>query len=113
MLNSDELHDGVKFVLQLRNSADISSQWMETLRGDVASRWYAIYATSDWTALRNEAAGVFRNSITETQMREFLEHGPRCVFIHTPPVKVEELRPSPEIAGLAGSPAAQQVAPHA
>jgi hypothetical protein len=92
MISNDELHDGMAFVLQLRDSASVTSQWMETLQGDIARRWYDIYRTSDWDALRMEAAGVFRNPVTDAQMHDFLKTEPRCIFIHTPLVKVEELR---------------------
>jgi hypothetical protein len=92
MISDDELHDGMPFVLQLRNCANVASQWMETLRGDIARRWYDIYRTSDWNALRTEAAGVFHNPVTDAQMHDFLKTEPRCIFIHTLLVKVEELR---------------------
>ena len=85
------------FVLQLRNAGGVASQWMETLRGDVARRWYEIYQSSDWPALRLEAAGVFRHPVTEAQMDNYLKAETRCISIHTPLVKVEELSAAPAV----------------
>ena len=95
MISHDELTNGMTFVLQLRNAAGVASQWMETLRGDVARRWYEIYRSSDWPALRLEAASVFRHSVTEAQMDNYLKAETRCISIQTPSVKVEELSAAP------------------
>lgn len=92
MLSDDELRDGMPFILQLRNSIGIAFQWMETLRGDMARHWYEIYQSSDWQALRIEASGVFRNAVTEIQMRDFINTETRYISIQTPLVTVEELR---------------------
>ena len=62
MLSDDEMRDGMPFILQLRNTAGVACQWIESLHGELAKRWYEIYRTSDWEALRNEAAGVFREA---------------------------------------------------
>jgi hypothetical protein len=97
MISDDELRDGMPFVLQLRNSAGIASQWMETLRGDAARRWYNIYRSSDWEALRNEAAGVFRHSVTEAQMHDFLKGETRCILIDASSVKAEDLQNRPAL----------------
>src|SRR6185436_9818287 len=52
MLSPDELKDGMTFILQLANAGGDRVQWVETLRGETAKRWYQIYRQSDWTALR-------------------------------------------------------------
>ena len=95
MLSDDEMRNGMPFILQLRNAAGVAFQWIELLRGKVAKRWYEIYRASDWEALRSEAAAVFHNSVTETQMQDVLKTGKRCIFINEPPVKTEELRNLP------------------
>lgn len=97
MLSNDELHDGMHFILKLRNAAGTPSQWIETLRDDVATHWYNIYQSSDWQALRTEAPGVFCHPVSDAQMEDFLNSGTRCIFIDPPSVKVEELRPAPAL----------------
>ena len=92
MLSTDELHDGMHFILKLRNAAGVTSQWMEKLRDDVARHWYDIYRSSDWEALRTEASGVFCHSVSDAHMWDFLKTGTRCIFIDPPLVKVEDLR---------------------
>ena len=62
MLSPDELKDGMTFILQLKDTSGASVQWVETLRGDTARRWYDIYRRSDWEALQSEA----RTSFTAT-----------------------------------------------
>jgi hypothetical protein len=100
MLSNDELNDGMLFVLQLRNASGVECQWMEILRGDVAKHWLHIYQTSDWEALRQESAGVFRNPVTEAQMQDVLKTDRRRICIHTLLVKVEDLRDCRVIAGM-------------
>jgi hypothetical protein len=95
MLSTDELRDGMPFILQLRNAAGVGFQWIEVLRGDLAAHWLEIYRSSDWESLRNEAAGVFRHAVTETEMDEALKTQGRCISIHTPLVKMEDLRNLP------------------
>src|SRR5437667_55854 len=51
MLSPDEIKDGMTFILQLATAAGGRVQWVETLRGDIAKRWYEIYRQSDWSAL--------------------------------------------------------------
>jgi hypothetical protein len=94
-ISDDELNEGMIFILQLRNVAGGALQWIEILRGDIARRWYAIYQSSDWDALRMEAGGVFRNVVSQAQVDDVLEIVGRCVFINTPLVKLEELRERP------------------
>ena len=91
MLSPDELTDGMTFILQLADTKGDSVQWVETLRGETAKRWYQIYRRSDWEALRAEAADVFhrRVSVGEAESVRTARH--RCVFIHTPEVKADEL----------------------
>ncbi len=93
MLSQDELKNGRTFILKLRSAAGAPSQWVETLRGEIARRWYDIYRNSDWNTLRAEAPEVFRNSVTEDEA-ELARRSGRCVFIHTPDVMAEELVPA-------------------
>jgi hypothetical protein len=97
MLSPDEVRDGTTFILQVAgpggDRGDAPVQWVETLRGDTARRWYDIYRHSDWTALRAEAADVFHRRVDEAEVAA-LRAGPRrCVFIHTPAVAADELAP--------------------
>ena len=95
MLSEDELSGGTVFILKLWDAAGASSQWAETLRGEAARRWYDIYRRSDWAALRAEAAGVFRNPVTEAEAESIRRSHNRCVYIHTPLVKTGELAAAP------------------
>jgi hypothetical protein len=99
MISDDELRNGMPFILQLRNSSGIKSQWMETLRGEVARHWYDIYQSSDWEALRLEAAAVFRHSVTDAQMQTFIKTEARCILIDTKLVRIEDLQNGPAKAG--------------
>ena len=83
MLSNDELTDGMPFVLTLWDAAGTASHWVETLRGDVASRWYQIYRTSDWQALRLEGPAVFHTHVSEAEASKFRSYGRRCIFLHT------------------------------
>src|SRR5436190_1790761 len=47
MLSTDELIEGRIFILILKNAAGVSSQWMQSLSGEVATHWYTIYRDSD------------------------------------------------------------------
>jgi hypothetical protein len=117
MLSPDELKDGKTFILQLpatsdatreghatrggsvgaggpsggRDNSDDSVHWIETLRGDVARRWYDIYRRSDWAALRAEAADVFHRRVSEPEAVAARTARCRCVFIHTVDVAANEL----------------------
>ena len=83
MLSHDELSNGTVFVLKLWDVAGVPSCWAETLRGETARRWYNIYRGSDWEALRAEAAGVFRNPVTEAEVEGILRlRGPVRVHPH-------------------------------
>ena len=65
---------------------------VETLRGDTARRWYEIYSTSNWEALRLEAADTFHRDVTEADAEATrTARGQRCVLIHTRSVKPDEL----------------------
>jgi hypothetical protein len=90
MLSKDELLDGMPFILKLRGAAGAPMQWVETLRGDVARRWFEISRTSNWPALRAEAAVVFRNSVSEEEA-EKIRRSRRCLVIHPPGMKADEL----------------------
>ncbi len=94
MLSPDELKDGMTFILQLQPTAAGGGepvQWVETLRGDTARRWYDIYRRSDWTALRAEAADVFHRRVNDAELQGLRKQRSRCVFIHTPAVHADEL----------------------
>ena len=91
MLSNDELKDGMTFILQLADASGERVQWVETLRGDTAKRWYEIYRRSNWTALRAEAADVFHRRVTEGEAESVRTSRNRCVFIHTPAVHADEL----------------------
>jgi len=104
VISADELSNGIPFILQLRNSAGVAFQWMETLRGEVARHWYNIYQSSDWESLRAEAAGVFRFSVTGEQMQAFFKSNVRCISIQPMQVKVEELQNVPQPAPVGGKP---------
>ena len=91
MLSNDELVDGKTFILRLRDAAGVASHWIETLRGDVARRWYDIYRRSDWSALRAEGRAVFQHRATEGQVDRARSYGRRCVLIHTTAVRSDEI----------------------
>jgi hypothetical protein len=94
MLSPDELKDGMTFILQLQATAAVGGepvQWVETLRGDTARRWYDIYRRSDWIALRAEAADVFHRRVDDAELQGLRRQRRRCVFIHTPAVNADDL----------------------
>jgi len=91
MLSPDELSDGMTFILQLADTAGESVQWVETLRGETAKRWYEIYRQSDWESLRTEAADVFHRRVTVGEAEAVRTSRHRCVFIHTPAIKADQL----------------------
>jgi len=94
MLSPDELNDGMTFILQLQPRAAPGGepvQWVETLRGDTARRWYDIYRRSDWIALRAEAADVFHRRVDDAELQSLRKQRRRCVFIHTPAVNADDL----------------------
>jgi hypothetical protein len=90
MLSIDELADGKTFILKLKDAGGIPVQWVETLRGDIARRWYGIYQKSDWVALRLEAAGVFVHRVSESDA-ERSRRASACIVINTDAVKENEL----------------------
>ena len=67
MLSIDEMANGMPFILELKDVNGTPIQWLQTLRGAIARRWYDIYQRSDWVALRLEAAGVFLNRVTDVE----------------------------------------------
>ena len=91
MLSPDELKDGMTFILQLSNAGGDTVQWVETLRGQTAQRWYEIYRRSDWSALRAEAADVFHRRVTEAEAEATRTARHRCIYIHTPAVRADDL----------------------
>jgi hypothetical protein len=90
MLSVDELSKGINFILKLRDATGAPFQWVETLRGAIAKRWYDIYQRSDWSALRMEAADVFRNRVSEEQA-ESIRKSSRCIVIKTQALTVNDL----------------------
>ena len=90
MSYQDRTGDGRIFVLKLWDAAGVPSQWVETLTGDLARRWYRIYRFSDWSALRAEASATFRRSVTEEESVNVCERN-RCVLIQTTAVRSEDL----------------------
>jgi hypothetical protein len=94
MLNTDELAHGEIFILKLKDASGMPIQWVETLHGAVAKRWFDIYQTSDWVALRLEAASVFHNRVTDVEAERTRKSG-RCIVIKTDAVKENELAPPP------------------
>jgi hypothetical protein len=96
MLSIDELANGMPFILELKDAKGIPIQWVQTLRGAIARRWYEIYQRSDWVALRLEAAGVFLNRVTDAEA-ERSRKSTRCVVIKTDAVKENELVRSGEV----------------
>ena len=99
MLSKDELSGGMTFILKLWDAVGVPTQWVETLEGATARRWYRIYRRSDWEALRAEAAGVFRHPVTEDAVREVLKQQKRCIYIHTLMVEPVELAEGELAAG--------------
>jgi hypothetical protein len=95
MLSIDELANGRTFILELKDASGVSIQWLQTLRGALAKRWYEIYQTSDWVALRLEAGSVFLNRVTDAQAERSRKSG-RCIVIKTEAVKENELAPARE-----------------
>jgi hypothetical protein len=91
MLSKDELSDGMTFLLKLSDADGIGRFWVETLRGDTASRWYDIYRNSNWEALRTEARDVFHRSITNAEAEAILTSRYRRIYIHTDSVTSNEL----------------------
>jgi hypothetical protein len=91
MLSRNEVDNGRIFILKLRDSAGAPFQWVEKLRGADALRMYTIYRTSDWDALRREAAGLFHNSVSEQEAERVCTSRQRCVLIHTDQVNADQL----------------------
>lgn len=92
MLSTDELNDGIVFILKLLDADGKPVQWVQTLHGTTATRWYDIYQQSDWATLRIEAADIFLNSVSEDEAERVCGLG-RCIVIRTLAVKVDELTP--------------------
>lgn len=90
MLSPDELENGIVFILKLLDPAGTPIQWVQTLHGYAARRWYDIYQRSDWAALRIEAADIFFNSVSEDEAERVRRHA-RCIVIHTLEVSAGEL----------------------
>jgi hypothetical protein len=80
MLSIDELRDGIPFILKLEDPDGTPWQWIESLSGTTAERWYNIYRNSDWRTLREEHAAVFRHTATEVEA-ERVRRSRRCVVI--------------------------------
>jgi hypothetical protein len=94
VLSIDELTNGKTFILKLKDRSGIPIQWVQTLHGEIAKRWYEIYQNSDWVSLRLEAASVFVNRVSETEA-ELSRRSNSCVVIRTDDVKLSELARPP------------------
>src|SRR6266550_9028765 len=97
MLSKDEINDGMAFILKLWDDTGAPAQWLETLQGATAMRWYDIYRRSDWSALRHEASRVFHHAVSETEAEGVRSSRHRCIYIRTTEVKANEL-----VATIAG-----------
>lgn len=91
MLGKDELSDGMTFLLKLLDADGVARFWVETLRGDTASRWYDIYRNSNREALRTEARDVFHRSIAGAEAEAILTSRHRRIYIHTDSLTSNEL----------------------
>ena len=69
MITPDDRKNGMTFILQLEAAGAGLVTWVETLQGESADRWYDIYRRSDWGALRLQAAGVFQNRVSGTELQ--------------------------------------------
>jgi hypothetical protein len=92
MLSKDDKSNGTTFILKLLDTARAPVQWVASLRGDTAVYWYEVYRRSDWAALRAQGGDVFHDRVTEAQAEHVRRSG-RCIVIHTPEVKAEEIVP--------------------
>lgn len=90
MLSRDDISHGRIFVLKLWDADGVPSQWVESLKGELAKHWYRIYRNSDWESLRAEAGTTFRNRVSERESVSTCEHH-RCVLIQTSSVRSDEL----------------------
>jgi hypothetical protein len=70
----------IPFILKLADVDGTPRQWVETLSGDTARRWYNIYRDSNWCALREEHAEVFRHAVSEEEADQ-VRRSRRCVVI--------------------------------
>jgi hypothetical protein len=90
MLSKNDKSNGTTFILKLLDAARAPVQWVASLRGDIAVYWYEVYRRSDWAALRAHGGDVFHDRVTEAQAEHVRKSG-RCIVIHTPEVKAEEI----------------------
>lgn len=91
MLSKDEISDGMTFILKLWDADGVASLRMETLRGDTAKRWFEIYRSSNWDALRVEALDVFHRNVTDAEAEAVRTSRNRCIYIQTHSVISNEL----------------------
>ena len=91
MLSKDEISRGRTFILKLWDARGTPMQWIETLSGDLARRWYDIYRYSDWNARRVEARAVFSHPVTESHAEDVRSSRQRCIYIHAAAVAANEL----------------------
>ena len=90
MLSKDDLSNGATFILKLTDAAGAPVQWVVSLRGGIAAYWYAVYRRSDWATLRAHGSEVFHDRVGEAEAERVRRSG-RCIVIHTPEVKAEEI----------------------
>ena len=94
MLSTDELTNGMPFILKLWDAAGAPSYWVQTLRQATALHWYDIYRRSDWAALLSEGRDVFEHRVTEEEAQR-VRTSSRCVFIQTSAVTSNWTRRDP------------------
>jgi hypothetical protein len=90
MLSKDDISNGTNFILRLLDKSGAPVHWVQTLSGATALHWYDIYRRSDDEALRTEGGEVFRTRVAESEAEHTRRSG-RCIVIHTPSVKAEEI----------------------
>jgi hypothetical protein len=76
--------------LNLTDAAGSTVQWFASLRCGSAAYWYAVYRRSYWAALLAHGAEVFHDRVNEAEAERVRKSG-RCIVIHTPEVKAEEI----------------------
>jgi len=91
MLSKDEISEGMTFILKLWDADGVARCWIETLRGDIAKRWFDIYRSSNWEALRMEARDVFHRGVSDVEAEAVRTSRHRCIYIQTHSVNSNEL----------------------
>jgi hypothetical protein len=82
MLSTDELENGMPFILTVPQASSASAYWLATLRGETARHWYNLYRHGDSAAVRDQSAAVFQEQITPEHVEQ-IRRSRRCVVIHS------------------------------